>query len=287
MDNKFNNMINEFLQNTEAKDEEELNVKLQEFITQYNNGMIEYENTPLDNAYELLEQAENAKTKKQALKLAKEAYKLCPECLDAILFQANLEEDSLKRDEIINEGIKREEKRLKKEKYFDKENIGHFYGIFETRPYIRGLYDQANYFLFDGKIKQARDICKEILKLNENDNMGVRYLLMAIYAYLEEEKDMLKLYDKYKEENLEMLFPIFTLYYKLGDTKKADIYLKRINEANQNFIKFVKGNITLNKEIPQGYYQEGDASEVIMYFEKYDFLINTMPNLDNYILKNN
>ena len=35
---------------------------------------------------------------------------------------------------------------------------------------------------------------KKSVKLNENDNTGARYLLMAIYAYLEEEKEMLKLY---------------------------------------------------------------------------------------------
>ena len=55
MDNKLNNM-------------------LQEFIKMYNNGEIEYENTPLDDAYELLEKAENAKSKTQAIKYAKEAY---------------------------------------------------------------------------------------------------------------------------------------------------------------------------------------------------------------------
>ena len=32
MNNKLNNMINEFLANTDAKDEEELNERLQEFI---------------------------------------------------------------------------------------------------------------------------------------------------------------------------------------------------------------------------------------------------------------
>ena len=51
----------------------ELNEKLQEFIAKYNNGEIDYTNTILDDAYELLEQAENAKTKNQAIKLAKEA----------------------------------------------------------------------------------------------------------------------------------------------------------------------------------------------------------------------
>lgn len=286
MDNKFNNMINEFLANTDAKDENELNEKLQEFIKKYNAGEIEYENTILDDAYELLEKAENAKSKTQAIKYAKEAYDMCPDCFDAILFQAHLEENPLKRWKLLDEGLEFEKDRLEEEGYFGKDNIGHLYGIFETRPYIRGLYAKADYLILDGKVKQARNVCKEILRLNENDNMGARYLLMAIYAYFEEENDMLKLYKKYPEEDLEMLFPLFILYYKQGNDKKALEYLDRINKANPHFIKFFKGTMKENKDIPYRHYAKGDSSEVIMYFREYDFLVETIPTIDYYILEN-
>lgn len=253
----------------------------------YNAGKIEYKNTPLDDANELLEKAENAKTEKEAIKLAKKAYLVCPDCFDAILFQVDLEEDYLKRSTMLNEGLEKEKARLKKEGYFDKETIGHFYGIFETRPYIRGLYMKADDLITEGKIKQARDICKEILRLNENDNTGSRYLLMAIYAYLEEEKPMLELYKKYEEEALEMLFPIFVLYYKMENDKKAKEYLKRINKANPNLVKVLKGQkVKTNSDVAAGYYQKGDSSEVLMYFNQYIFLINTIPTIEDYILKN-
>lgn len=287
MDNKFNNMINEFLANTDAKDEDELNEKLQEFIKKYNAGEIEYENTILDDAYELLEKAENAKSKTQAIKYAKEAYEICPDCFDAILFQVHLEDNPLKRWKLLDEGLEFEKYRLEEEGYFEKDNIGHFYGIFETRPYIRGLYAKADYLILDGKIKQARDICKEILRLNKNDNMGSRYLLMAIYAYFEEENDMIKLYKKYPEEDLEMLFPLFILYYKLGNDKKAKEYLDRINKVNQHFIKFFKGTMKENTDIPYRHYAKGDSSEVIMYFREYDFLVETISTINYYILENN
>ena len=276
-------MINEFLK--DAKDKDELNEKLQEFMERYNNGEIEYENTILDDAYDLLERAEQAKNKKQAIKLAKEAYDMCPDCFEAILFQVNLEDNSLKRWDLLNEGLEFERERLEDENYFDKGNIGHFYGIFETRPYIRGLYTKATLLLLDGKIKQARDVCKEILRLNESDNTGTRYLLMAIYAYLEEEKEMLKLYKKYNEENLEMLFPLFALYYKLGIYDKADDYLKRINRSNKNFIKFFKDTIKVDDDYMEGYYSMGDSSEVIMYFQNYFFLVGTMPTIGDYVIE--
>ena len=286
MNNKLNNMLNEFFANTDVENDEELNEKLQEFIAKYNNGEIDYTNTILDDAYELLKQAENAKTKNQAIKLAKEAYDMCPDCFDAILFQAELEENSLKRDKLLNEGLEFEKDRLEEKGYFEKDNIGHFYGMFETRPYIRGLSKKAYYLITDGKVKQARDICLEILRLNNNDNTGARYLLMAIYAYLEDEKEMLKLYKKYPEEALEMLFPQFVLYYKLGKNKEAKDFLDRINKANPHFIKFFKGTIKRNEDIPYGHYSKGDSSEVIMYFEQYYFLVMTLSSIHEFILEN-
>ena len=109
---------------------------------------------------------------------------------------------------------------------------------------------------------------------------------MAIYAYLEEEKDMLALYKKYPEEALEMLFPLFILYYKLGNDKKAKEYLDRINKANPNFIKFFKGTMKQNIDVPERHYVKGDSSEVIMYFQQYDFLVETIPTINYYILEN-
>lgn len=105
-------------------------------------------------------------------------------------------------------------------------------------------------------------------------------------ALLEEENDMLKLYKKYPEENLEMLFPLFIFYYKQGDDKKAKEYLDRINRANPDFIKFFKGTMKENTKVPDGYYSKGDSSEVIMYFRQYDFLVVTIPTIDYYILEN-
>ena len=70
MNNKLNNMLNKFMEESNATTKEEMNKALQEFMIKYNAGEIEYKNTPLDDAYELLEKARNSKIKKQAIKLA-------------------------------------------------------------------------------------------------------------------------------------------------------------------------------------------------------------------------
>ena len=41
-----------------------------------------------------------------------------------------------------------------------------------------------------------------------------------------------------------------------------------------------------NTDIPYRHYAKGDSSEVIMYFREYDFLINTVPTIGDYILNN-
>ena len=122
-------------------------------------------------------------------------------------------------------------------------------------------------------MRQAKVVCEEILKLNENDNLGSRYLLFAILAYLEEEKELLKLYKKYYEESFMVLFPVFVLNYKLGNEKKA----------NEYFVKFINGTLKPGKNITEGYYSHGDSSEILMYFNEYTFLLVSMQLLESYV----
>ena len=284
MNKNLQKKIMDILHNPAISDEE-AEKQIQAIMSEFGIDEEEFIDTPTTNAYNLLEKAENAKTKVQAIKLAKEAYKTSNECFDAILFQVDLEDDSVQRLSLLNEGLEIEKKRLEKEEYFTKDNIGSFYGMLETRPYIRGLYTKAHLLLEDGKIRLAKDVCEEIIILNNNDNTGARYLLMAIYAYLEEEKELLKLYKKYPEENLEILYPLFSLYYKLEDNKKAKEYLDRINKANPNFIKYFKGTIK-EDNAPYGYYSIGSPSEVFMYMDSYMFLVDSTPNIGNFIISN-
>ncbi len=101
----------------------------------------------------------------------------------------------------------------------------------------------------------------------------------------EDEKEMLALYKKYPEEHLQMLFPLFALYYKNSNDEKAIEYLKRINKSNPNFIKLFKGKMEDNENIMPGYYSIGDSSEIKMYFMNYTFLLLTVPLIEEYILK--
>ena len=48
----------------------------------------------------------------------------------------------------------------------------------------------------------------------------------------------------------------------------------------------VWSKIKINEDIPYRHYSKGDSSEVIMYFEQYDFLVMTLPRIHEFILEN-
>ena len=65
-----------------------------------------------------------------------------------------------------------------------------------------------------------------MLKLCEGDNLGVRYQLMHLYAYIEDEMHALALHKKYgDDEETQMLLPLAILYYKQNQFDKVVVKL--------------------------------------------------------------
>ena len=285
MKNDFEKIYSKLDKFMESKNVTENNMQnvLDDFIKQYNNGTLNVVETSFDKAMDKFSEAFEAKTEKKAIKLAKEAIKIDPDYIEPYLFIIPYEYEGEKVLTEIDKVLDREEKRLRKQGYF--ENEGQFYGIWETRPYIRGLHQRALVLLQYGKINLAKKQLEEIIKLNENDNLGARYVLSAIYAYFEDEKSFNKLYKKYSEKNLFFLVPKMFLYYKLGDSKKALEILKEVKKVNPYFIDMLLSD-ELDDIDPIDYYQIGEKSEVVELLITQDFLINSSAGLLKLIADN-
>lgn len=280
--------LDEFMKNKEGVTEENMQEALDEFIGLYNSKQIEEDD--FDKANNLLDEAHEAETEKEARRLAKKALKLKPDFIDAKLFLCDLEDDMFKRIRMLDDVILEAKKQLEAGNYFTKENIGHFYGIWETRPYMRCLFAKASLYLELGKISLARECFEEIIKLNNDDNMGARYYLMAIYAFFEDEKKALDLFKKYNKENsFSFKASLMMLYYKLDDEKKAKKYLKEANTLNKNFIKILIQNIKeeeYEEFMMNGYFSRGDKSEIFDFINVAGFVMMTSPEIVQWIVKN-
>lgn len=226
-----------------------------------------------DKAYELLEKAFNTKNDNKAKQLAKEAYSTCSDCIEAIHLLADLEPIVMKKENIMLDAIKKEKKKLEKKGLFEKENIGLFYTIYETRTYIKLLYLLVGFYMAFEKMNKAKETCLEIMRLNESDNIGVRYILMSLYAYFEDETALKKMQKKYGLDCLQALLPMLVLYYKKSDYKALDDTLLEINKVNKNFIKSVKNPELFINSKSDSYFCVGDISEVIVASQLNEFLL--------------
>ena len=87
----------------------------------------------------------------------------------------------------------------------------------------------------------AHDEGQRLLELCENDNLGVRYQLMHLYAYMEDEMHALALHKQFDSyEETQMLLPLAVLYYKLNQFDKAEDCIKRLAKANKDTKKFLR-----------------------------------------------
>lgn len=234
--------FSEFIGDNEISTAEDFDEAFNEFVM-FKGLMPELNKTEddIENVYDYLELAQSATSKKKALQYAKKALELEPDNLDAEVMVAELSTSSveklLDKYEVL---LEKEAKKLEQEGYF--EDIGDFWGIFETRPYMRLYYSYVQSLIDCGRIKSAVKHGSEMLRLCKNDNLGIRYRLMNLYTYLEDEESAIELFNRYEQEDSAMfLIPLSLLYYKLGDLKKSAKYLKELKKTNKDTLEFFKG----------------------------------------------
>ncbi|MBQ7504800.1 MAG: hypothetical protein IJP94_07360 [Clostridia bacterium] len=171
---------------------------------------------------------------------------------------------------------------MKRDGWFSEQYIGDFWGFHETRPYMRLRNVYLDILVKCSMYKKAIEECKEIIRLNDNDNMGVRYKLMHLYTYFEDEESALKLSKKYKEDYSSMfLLPLSMLYYKLGDLKSSTKYLKLLKEKNKDTLKFFEAFVhedagTIIEDVPAFGYQPLTIQEFAVEMEENQYLFAIM-----------
>ncbi len=197
-------------------------------------------------------------------KLVKQALELDPNNTDAYNYLASIEKDIDKAIVMFEKAIKAGEKTLGKK--FFKEEKGYFWGILETRPYMRAKAGLADCLYAKNKIDKAIDIYEEMLELNPNDNQGIRYLLSTL---LLSKNDLTKfeLFIKNSEDEDCAVWNYNNALYsfkKIGRTAKTEKILKDAYKSNEFVIDYMLGIKKMPDEQPQ-YIGRGDENEAISY----------------------
>jgi len=197
-------------------------------------------------------------------KLVKEALKLDPNNADAYNYLAGNEEDIDKAIILFKKAISAGEKSLGKK--FFKEEKGYFWGILETRPYMRAQAGLADCLYAKDEVDKAIEIYEEMLALNPNDNQGVRYLLSTLLVSKNDLSKFQKFIAKSDEEDCAIWNYNNALFHfkKSQKTAKRDKELLKAYTSNAFVIDYMLGTENMPDELPQ-YIGRGDKSEAISY----------------------
>jgi tetratricopeptide (TPR) repeat protein len=120
---------------------------------------------------------------------------------------------------------------------FLKENKGYFWGVSETRPFMRCLSSLANCHYSLLGCTEAIEIWKEMLELNPNDNQGIRFNLFPALLETNNLKDFKKYRKKHTDGSSMMLFnDALAEFMEKGACESSNVLLQVA--ANNN--KFVR-----------------------------------------------
>jgi tetratricopeptide (TPR) repeat protein len=272
----------EFLKHTAQKGEtlnsiEDVKHDLQEFVERYNSQQPQKVTAATaKTADDFFDLAYEAKSKKKQREYLEKGLSLEPDDLDAMVDLARLNSKNCFEElQNIEQVVKRGYEIFKKEL---KEDVGEFYEIFETRPFIRALRYYANLLTDTACYTRAIKIGEEIIRLNVNDNTGARFQLMHLYAYMEDDRKAARLFKKYKSDpDVGFLLPLSMLYFKLGELQKAEHYLLMLKELSSDLGKFV-GYMrndnweNLVMEANRAFYEPYKLSEYAVMFSECRFL---------------
>lgn len=242
---------------------------------------IDYPNT-IDNksrsrdlVYDAYEQ-----TDREGKKMVKKALELDPNNVVAYNYLADIEKDVDKALKLYKKAIEVGQKALGKS-YFE-ENKGQFWGLIETRPYMRAMEMLAQSYYIKKDYKNAIKIYEEMLELNPNDNQGVRFFLAALYLLSRKYAHYKSLSKRYKEDVVANWAYNNALYSFMsnGNSAKTKKLLKKAYDTNPFVIDYLIGIKEMPDELPS-YIGIGDENEAIAYvFDHWDLWENTVSALD-------
>lgn len=191
--------------------------------------------------------------------------KISRNCADAYVPLAEEAANSL--EEAIayyRQGVEAGERRLG-ERAFE-EDVGHFWGILETRPYMRARAGLAQCLWQAGKHDEALAHYRDMLRLNPGDNQGIRYSLLACLMALGHDKEALALYKQYEgDATAAWTYGAALLRFRQkGDVTTSRRALKVALEHNPQVPQFLLGKEKMPVQLPD-YIGFGDEDEAVAY----------------------
>ncbi|MFC0211677.1 SEC-C metal-binding domain-containing protein [Paenibacillus chartarius] len=217
-------------------------------------------NPQREPAMRLIEQARTETTPNRRIELARQAIELYPDAYNLLAEHAQAPEQILEQ---FRRGLVAGERDLGAA--YIEENRGHFWGLIETRPYMRAKAGYAEACLYLGRYKEAARHYEDLLELNPNDNQGVRDMLAAAYLELKQYDKAADLLERFGEDTASVRYDRLLIEYgRCGVSGKLPELLREAKRSNPHVIPYLTGKKQAPSSLPESY-RPGEDSEAQDY----------------------
>ena len=221
----------------------------------------------LKDAQDLIYHAWETPDPRERVRLAMEALGHSADCADAYVIFAEEVPDTLEeKREMYLAGVEAGERALGDEAFT--EDAGHFWGLLETRPYMRARAGLAACLWELGEREEALSRYRDMLRLNPMDNQGIRYILIGCLLEMNADDEAAGVLDdpEYADDGTATwrYSRALLAFRRSGPSAQADAFLAEARTTNPHVPAYLLGRTPLPEALPDmiGF---GDESEAIAY----------------------
>ncbi|MGE5483877.1 MAG: SEC-C metal-binding domain-containing protein, partial [Ignavibacteriales bacterium] len=222
--------------------------------------------TPLQAAQDMIYRTVGLSSKKRKLELARKALNTSPDCADAYVILADAERDPAARLRLFEEGVAAGERALKQAGTdLDKPEKGEMWSI-GSRPYMRARLGLAHCLWDMGRKDDAVGHYRDLLRLNPDDNQGVRQVLLNALLDLGRIGEARALLKDYPDDaSADWYYArAFILWTESGDCRQARMEMRKAFYANAFVPEFLIGRHKMPSAVPADV-GLGDEDEAVAY----------------------
>jgi tetratricopeptide (TPR) repeat protein len=194
--------------------------------------------TALERAQELAYDAMDAEGRLQ-VKRARQALAISADCADAWVILAEAASTPEMALERYQQAVAAGVRAIGPDRF--ESLAGEFWGNLDTRPYMRARLGLAQTLRALGHDEDAVSHLRELLRLNPNDNQGVRYVLVVALLELDQHEEAGTLLGEH-EDDIQALWPYARALWRFrteGDTARTRAALDEAVAANPHVMKYL------------------------------------------------
>jgi len=215
-------------------------------------------------AQDVMYEAWERTTSRSRIALARKALGISPLCADAYVLLAEEARSIEEARDYYAKGVEAGELALGPRGF--KQYAGHFWGFLETRPYMRARAGLAGTLLQLGDVDGALAHYRDMLKLNPNDNQGIRYVLAGCLLRQDNDSALKELLAAYEDGNASWLYTrALVAFRESGDGDKHAAALVRVAWSANEHVPAILSGAKSPVISDDGYITMGGPDEATYY----------------------